>query len=63
MKSSFSGAGNCVDVEIKKDAGGMVDVFVSDTKQVYGPKLEFNAEEWQAFISGVKAGEFDLPTV
>jgi hypothetical protein len=35
------------------------DVYVTDTK-VDGPALRFTRHEWVAFISGVKAGEFDL---
>lgn len=62
-KSTFSGAGNCVDVNIRKGETGLVTVVVRDTKaQKHGPALTFNSEEWQAFIDGVKAGEFDLPT-
>jgi hypothetical protein len=62
MKSSFSGAGNCVDVEIKRNNKGVVDrVSVSDTKMgLNGPALIFNRDEWGAFVKGVKAGEFDL---
>lgn len=26
-----------------------------------GPTLEFNRTEWDAFIAGVKRGEFDVP--
>ena len=62
MKSTYSGSGNCVDVEIKT-VSGVTRVAVSDTKDGFsGPEVWFNAEEWQAFIDGEKAGEFDLPT-
>jgi hypothetical protein len=33
---------------------------VRDTKDGgHGPVLRYTAAEWQAFIAGVKAGEFD----
>jgi hypothetical protein len=34
-------------------------VFVRDSKDPDGPVLTFNAREWEAFIAGAKAGEFD----
>lgn len=60
MKSSFSNSsGNCVDVDFDSDPGGWVQV--QDTKLgEKSPKLLFTPEEWEAFIKGVKAGEFDL---
>ena len=55
--SSFSGAnGNCVEIAELHDGGWAV----RDTKdRGDGPILLFTATEWQAFIAGVKAGEFD----
>jgi hypothetical protein len=56
-KSSFSGAGNpnCVEV-------GFVtaEVLMRDSKHPRGPVLRFTTDEWNAFVAGVKAGEFDL---
>ena len=55
--SSFSGAsGNCVEVADLPDGGRAV----RDSKDgSEGPILLFTSSEWQAFIAGVKAGEFD----
>jgi hypothetical protein len=55
--SSFSGAnGNCVEVADLHGGGRAV----RDTKdRGRGPILLFTSSEWQAFIAGVKAGEFD----
>jgi hypothetical protein len=71
-KSSFSGgAGMCVEVFRKSTFseinGSCVEVSrdgemtaVRDTKDLEGgPTLYFTEDEWQAFIKGVKAGEFD----
>jgi len=56
-KSSYSaGQGACVAVTQFTDA--RVGVKHSITK---GPRVLFTPREWEAFIAGVKAGEFDLP--
>ncbi|MDF5753957.1 DUF397 domain-containing protein [Spongiactinospora sp. TRM90649] len=55
LKSSYSGGGNCVEVSVASGAIG-----VRDSKQPGGALLRFTAEEWNAFVVGVKAGEFDL---
>lgn len=47
----------CVDVAIR-DA----HVAVRDSKNPHGPVLGFTFAEWQAFLLGVRAGEFELPT-
>lgn len=47
-------SGNCVEV---KSAGGAIAV--RDGKDPEGPVLVYPADEWDAFIGGVKAGEFD----
>lgn len=44
----------CVAVRI----GGTVDV--RDSKHVSSPTLSFTTAEWDAFIRGVKKGEFDV---
>jgi hypothetical protein len=55
-KSSFSGEqGDCVEVLDLPDGGFMV----RDSKDLNGPVLRFTAGERAAFITGVKAGEFD----
>jgi hypothetical protein len=57
-KSTFSGTrGSCVDVHRHNDGTGAM---VRDTKLGdNSPILNFDEEEWVAFIAGVKAGEFD----
>lgn len=56
-KSSYSGdnGGQCV--EVAENLPGVVAV--RDSKDPDGPALVFTPEEWRAFISGVKAGDFD----
>jgi Domain of unknown function (DUF397) len=51
---SFSN-GACV--EVAALPGGAVAV--RDSKDREGPVLRFTAAEWDAFIGGAKAGEFD----
>jgi hypothetical protein len=34
-------------------------IAVRDSKDLDGPVLTFNAEEWAAFVAGVRDGEFD----
>jgi len=54
--SSFTDNGTCVEVAYLP-AG---DRLVRDTKLgEASPVLQYTAAEWQAFIAGVKAGEFD----
>lgn len=56
-KSSRSGdnGGNCV--EVASNLPGIVAV--RDSKNPNGPALVFTPDEWHAFLSGVKLGEFD----
>jgi hypothetical protein len=54
-KSTRSGTNGCVEVAL--DAAG---VAVRDSKQQgNGPVLLFTAREWDAFLAGVRNGEFD----
>lgn len=54
--SSYSNNGTCVEVADLPDDSRLV----RDTKHGgRGPVLRYTAAEWQAFIAGVKAGEFD----
>jgi hypothetical protein len=56
VKSSFSFAnGNCV--EVADLPGGHVGV--RDSKDPHGLVLRFTPGEWQAFVGGVRSGEFD----
>lgn len=55
-KSSFSaGAENCVEVATANDGGR----WLRDTKDRARPAHYFTADEWDAFIKGVKGGQFD----
>jgi hypothetical protein len=58
-KSTFSppSDGGCVEVAFKPGLIGLRD----SKDRGGGAVLLFNAVEWQAFLDGVKAGEFDLP--
>lgn len=56
QKSSFGDpAGNCVEVA-RADNG---DVLVRDSADPKGAPLTFAPAEMDAFVRGVKAGEFD----
>lgn len=46
-------------VEVAHLAGG--GVAIRDSKDERKPAHVFDREEWSAFITGVKNGEFDLP--
>jgi hypothetical protein len=54
--SSLTDNGTCVEVADLPDGGRLVrDTKLGDAS----PVLRYTAAEWQAFIAGVKAGEFD----
>jgi hypothetical protein len=57
-KSSYSGANNdCVEVATNLlDRTGQV--LVRDSKDPGGAVLRFTAREWDAFVRGVRDGEF-----
>lgn len=59
MKSSYSGptGGNCV--ELAHLYGGQVAI--RNSRHRSGPALLFTEAEWDAFLAGVKDGEFDRP--
>ena len=48
--------GSCVEVSHVED-----QVLVRDSKDPSQTPLSFTYSEWDAFIAGVKAGEFDRP--
>jgi hypothetical protein len=54
FKSDGSGDLGCVEVSLQSGAIG-----VRDSKDKTGPILAFNDHEWDVFVAGVKAGEFD----
>lgn len=56
-KSSFcNGASSCVEVQRLPDGS----VVMRDGKNPDGPVLTLSAREWDAFVAGVKDGEFDV---
>ncbi|MEU4561009.1 DUF397 domain-containing protein [Actinoplanes sp. NPDC023936] len=54
-RSNGCGGNNCV--EVAELTG---QVAVRDSKDRQGPVLIFTSAEWQAFLAGVRDGEFDL---
>jgi hypothetical protein len=54
--SSFSGGNgaNCVEVAFLPGA-----VAVRDTKDRAQPSHRYSADDWSAFLAGVRAGEFE----
>jgi hypothetical protein len=57
LTSSACTASACV--QVAHLPGGLVAV--RDSKDTAKPAHIFDSGEWAAFVSGVKAGEFDLP--
>jgi hypothetical protein len=55
QKATASGTGGCVEVAATSDGG----VAVRDSKKPEGAVLWYTAYEWQCFLAGAKAGEFD----
>ncbi len=56
VKSSLSFAnGNCVEVSDQPEG----TVGVRNSREREGPVLRFTPDEWQAFLGGVRNGEFD----
>ncbi len=50
--------GNSACIEIASSGTG--SVFIRDSKNPAGPRLEFSREEWEAFAAGVKSDYFVL---
>ena len=57
VKSTWSGVDACVEARRNAD---FVEVRHSNYAQ--GSVLQFTAREWDAFLKGVREGEFDLPS-
>ena len=59
IKSSYSGptGGNCVEVAFLADGG----VAMRNSRDREGPALIFTRAEWDAFLGGVRDGEFGTP--
>jgi hypothetical protein len=59
-KSSFSGSNSntgCIEVAMLPDGG----VAIRDSKDPSLAPHVYTAREWEAFVAGVRAGEFDRP--
>jgi len=56
MKASFCANTDCVEVALVEQ-----QVLVRSSKNIAGPTLRFDFPEWMAFVTAVRAGEFDLP--
>jgi hypothetical protein len=57
LKSSASGSGNCVEVAQTEAA-----VYVRNSKRPLAGVVAFTGGEWEAFLIGVRKGEFDRTT-
>lgn len=55
-RSSFCGGGTCVEAAPMGDGR----VMLRDSKKPDGGAHVFDADEWSAFLRGVRAGEFDF---
>lgn len=55
VKSSFSNQTNCVEVAKTADGGRMV----RNSKRPEESPISYTAAEWDAFVKGVKDGQFD----
>jgi hypothetical protein len=56
VKSSLSFSnGNCVEVADLAEG----EIGVRNSRDSAGPVLRFTADEWYAFLGGVRNGEFD----
>jgi predicted secreted Zn-dependent protease len=54
-KSSFSQNGDCAEWCLSGEL-----ILLRSSKDPAGPVLQFTRTEWQAFVSGMRAGEADL---
>jgi Domain of unknown function (DUF397) len=54
VKSTASGGGNCLEVSISGES-----VLMRHSQSPNGPVLKFSLAEWEAFLTGVRQGEFD----
>lgn len=56
-KSTLSNANGCVEVAF---VNNNKRIAVRDSKNRRGPMLMFTRPEWEAFLGGIRGGEFDL---
>ena len=57
-KSSYSGGNGGGCVEVASNLPGLVAV--RDSKDPEGPALAISPADWDAFVQGIKQGDFDL---
>ena len=57
-KSSYSGGNGGGCVEVARNLPGLVAV--RDSKNPDGPALTISPAGWDAFVQGIKQGDFDL---
>jgi hypothetical protein len=55
-KSTLSGSNGCIEVAFVG-----AQVAIRQSKDPSGPVLTFSPTEWEAFLAGVRRGEFDAP--
>lgn len=55
-RSSYCASSCCLEVALVPQTG---KVYVRNSQDP-GTRMEFSAEEWRAFLAGVKNDEFDL---
>lgn len=58
QKSSYSSEQDCVEARLTEASDG---VQVRDSKHPDAGSLTFTPSEWDAFVSGIKAGQFQIP--
>lgn len=61
-RSSYCDGGHCVEVSLTASVGPRTKPSVVGIRNSRSPSTEvyFTTEDWNEFIKGVKAGEFDL---
>jgi Domain of unknown function (DUF397) len=57
-RSTRSNTGTCVEVRFSEGS-----VHVRNSRHRDGPVLTFTFAEWESFLAGARAGEFDRPHV
>lgn len=62
-RSSYCDGGHCVQVSLTTSLPVNTESLVIGVRNSRTPEAEvyFSADDWNAFVKGVKAGEFDLP--
>ena len=53
-KSTFCNVHDCVEIAFVNNGARLI----RDSKHRGGPALRFTESEWDAFVKGIKAGEF-----